>query len=248
VVHTNVTEEHRRPSTVIGARRVRPVEEQTSAPEPSARAPINRPGRGRPRRTTPHPTATLLLDTAVELLETVPVDGLTIALVLEHSGVSYGSLYHHYADISDLVEQAIVHRYTRRLKESLRAVHTLLESTDATDFRQRVEALLDQSMHPGRRQNRLERVEALGALNGRPRLVERIARAQQEITDEQAGVIIELQQRGWVRTDLDPVALSAFIQAVTLGRVVDDVAEHPVLREGWNDVALRAFRAVLFPD
>jgi AcrR family transcriptional regulator len=224
------------------------VEEQASAPEPAAPAfAFKRAVRGRPRR-SPHPTATLLLDTAVELLETVPVDGLTIALVLEHSGVSYGSLYHHYADISDLVEQAVVHRYTRRLKESLRAVHALLDSSDAADFQRRVEALLDQSMSPARRQNRLERVEALGALHGRPRLVDRLASAQQEVTDAQAGVIVELQQRGWVRADLDPGALSAFIQAVTLGRVVDDVAASPVDRERWNAVALRAFSAVLFPD
>jgi hypothetical protein len=68
---------------------------------------------GLPRRprTTPHPTATLLLDTTVGLLETVPVDELTIAMVLERSG----PLHHHYDDISDLVEQTVMRTYTRRL-------------------------------------------------------------------------------------------------------------------------------------
>lgn len=197
---------------------------------------------------SPHPTATLLLDTAVDLLDTVPVDSLTIPLVLERSGVSYGSLYHHFADISDLVEQAVVVRYTRRLKESVQAVRALLEATGADDFRRRVEVLLDQSMSPDRRPNRMERLEALGALQGRPRLVERLARAQQEITDEQAAVAVECQRRGWVRAELDPGALSVFIQAVTFGRVVDDVAERHLDRAEWNDVIIRAFRAVLFPD
>jgi AcrR family transcriptional regulator len=206
-----------------------------------------RPTRGRPR-ITPHPTATLLLDTAVELLETVPVDAVTIPLVLEQSGVSAGSLYHHYEDISDLVEQAIVRIYTRRLKESVEAVRTLLDATDATDFRQRTENLITRSVDPELRRNRLERVEALGALQGRPRLVARIATAQQQITDAQAAVIAECQQRGWVRTDLDPVALSAYIQAMILGRVVDDVAEHPVDPELWNAVAIHAFRAILYAD
>lgn len=203
--------------------------------------------RGRPRQ-NPHPTAILLLDAAVELLDDVPVDSLTSALIMERSGVSYGSLYHHYADISDLVEQAIVHRYTRRLKESVGAVRALLDCTDDAQFREQTERLLDQSMRPERRLNRLERVEALGALHSRPRLEERIARAQQEITDDQAAIIVELQRRGWLRTDVEPVALSAFIQAITLGRVVDDVAERRIDRDSWNDVALRAFRAVLFPD
>jgi AcrR family transcriptional regulator len=207
----------------------------------------SRPTRGRPR-ISPHPTATLLLDTAVELLETVTVDAVTIPLVLGRSGVSAGSLYHHYDDISDLVEQAIVRIYTRRLKESVEAVRTLLHATDATDFRQRTENLITRSVDPDLRKNRLERVEALGALQGRPRLVARIATAQQQITDDQAAVIAECQQRGWVRTDLDPVALSAYIQAMILGRVVDDVAEHPVDRELWNAVAIRAFRAILYAD
>lgn len=48
--------------------------------------------------------------------EDVPINGVTIPMVLERSGVSYGSLYHFYDDISDLVEQAIVIRYTRHLK------------------------------------------------------------------------------------------------------------------------------------
>lgn len=199
-------------------------------------------------RPVPHPTATLLLEAAVELLDTVPLDGLTIAMVLERSGVSYGSLYHHYADISDLVEQAVVRRYTRRLEDSLVAVRALLDSVDAADFRLRAEDLVRFSIDPDLRKNRLERVEALGASLGRPRLVARIARAQQEITDAQAAIYVEFQRRGWMRTDLDPVTLSAFVQAMIVGRIVDDVAERPIDRESWQDVAMIAFRAIFYPD
>jgi AcrR family transcriptional regulator len=223
------------------------VKEGAATPERSNRPPSGgRPAR-RSRR-TPHPTATLLLDTAVELLETVPVDGLTIAMILERSRVSYGSLYHHYADISDLVEQAVVHRYVRRLRESVQAVERLLDSSDATEFRQRAERLIGRSVGPELRGNRLERVEALGAAQGRPRLVTRLAGAQQAITDDQAAAIREFQRRGWVRNDLDPTALSAYIQAVTFGQVVDDVAERSVDHDQWREVVMTAFRAVLFPD
>jgi AcrR family transcriptional regulator len=222
------------------------TESTPTSDQPLPRGVPRRP-RGRPR-ITPHPTATLLLDTAVELLDSVSIDGLTIAMILERSGVSYGSLYHHYADISDLVEQAVVHRFTRRTKQSLDAVRALLDSTDSTDFRQRAEDLIIESVSPERRQNRLERAEVIGALQGRPRLVEKIARAQQEITDAQAEIFQKLQQRGWMRSDVDPVAQSAFVQAVILGRVIDDISEQPIDRERWIAVALPAFRAVMFPD
>jgi AcrR family transcriptional regulator len=218
--------------------------EQSPSPLP---VPRPRPKRGRPRR-SPHPTATLLLETAVELLDSVSIDELTISLVLEQSGVSYGSLYHHFSDISDLVEQAVVYRYSRRLKESVDAIRTLTDAKDAKDFRVRAEALVEESIKPERSTNRLERIGLIGAMSGRPRLVALIASAQQLVTDQQAELISEFQQRGWMRTDLDPEALSGFIQAMLIGRVVDDVTERPVDPALWNAVALRAFRAILFPD
>jgi AcrR family transcriptional regulator len=188
------------------------------------------------------------LETAVELLDVVSIDQLTITMVLERSGVSSGSLYHFYADISDLVEQAVVHRYTRRLKESLTGVRDLLDARDRDDFRDRAERLIRRSLTPETRVNRLDRVEALGAMQGRPRLGERIAHAQREITDAQAEMFIEFQHRGWLRADLDAVALSGFTQAVLLGQIVNDIAERPVHQETWIDVTLRALSAVLFPD
>lgn len=202
----------------------------------------------RQSRTTPHATATLLLDTAVEFLATVSVDQVTTTMIVERSGVSYGSLYHHYEDISDLVEQAVVYVYTRRLKESVQAMRGLLDASDAADFRQRSEDLITRSISPEMRKNRLERVEAIGAMQGRPRLVARIAKAQQEITDEAGAVVKEYQERGWARADLDPVAVAAYLQVMTVGRVVDDIAERPIDRQVWNDVALCAFCAILFAD
>jgi len=214
--------------------------EPASVPKPK--------GRGKRSRNQPHPTAVALLETAVELLDTVSIDQLTIAMVLERSGVSYGSLYHFYADISDLVEQAVVHRYTRRLRESLAAVRTLLDASDGAEFTDRAESLIRESLSPELRANRLERIEALGAMHGRPRLAVLISRAQQEITDAQAAMFREMQQRGWLRADLDAGVLSAFVQATLLGQVVNDIAEHPVDQGAWSEVGIQALRSVLFPN
>ncbi|MFM8856083.1 MAG: TetR/AcrR family transcriptional regulator [Actinomycetota bacterium] len=198
--------------------------------------------RGKP----PHPTATALLEAAVELLETLPMESLSIAMVLERTGVSHGSLYHHFDDFPDLVEKAVVHRYTRRLKESLHAIEALRECTNVQEFRGRIEQLISATTDISRRRNRMDRVEVLGALHGHPRLVDSIARAQQEITDAQGDVFREFQGRGWLRSDLDPIAMSAFIQAMVVGRIVDDVSAHPVDQKTWEQVAMPAFIAVLF--
>jgi AcrR family transcriptional regulator len=190
----------------------------------------------------------LLEERVVELLDVVPIDAVTISMVLERSGVSAGSLYHHYSDISDLVEQAVVLRYTRGLRDSLAATRELLEASDADDFRRRTERLLEFTITPERRKNRLDRLEVLGALHSRERLAGLIARVQQEVTNEHAEILAMFQQRGWIPEELDPFALSEFMQAMIFGRVVDDVTEHPVSQDHWFEVAIRAFRAILFPS
>lgn len=189
-----------------------------------------------------------LLDTTVELLETESLDAVTMAMVLERSGISHGSLYHHFEDFPDLVEQAVVRRYVRRLQDSNQAIAALLDSSDADDFRRRAEELFVQSNDQARRHYRMDRVEVLGALRGRSRLQESIARAQQDITDELEGYYREFQQCGWMKSEIDAQALAVLTQALILGRVVDDVADRHLDPDQWTAIALRAFLAVAFPD
>ena len=161
----------------------------------------------------------------IELLDTESIEEVALAKVLERSGVSHGSLYHHFEDFPDLVEQAVVERFESGLIESL------------------IVELHEQSRRP----YRLRRLEVLGATIQRPRLAARIARVQQAHMEAQAAQYAEFQRRGWFRDDLDPMALSAFTTATFLGRSVDDIIEHPVDPDRWTEVALTAFRAVMFP-
>lgn len=195
-----------------------------------------------------HPTAQLLLNHVAVLLETTPMDAIHIATVLERSGVSHGSLYHHFEDFPDLVEQAVVLRFEQGLQESIQAVRGLLDCVDAADFREQAERLLLMLNEQGRRKYRLYRVEVFGAMQSRPRLAERVSEAQQRLIDAQGDCYVEFQRRGWFRDDVDPYALSTFTTAIFLGRAVDDVGRNPVDPELWNHVAMIAFRAVLFGD
>lgn len=195
-----------------------------------------------------HPNAQKLLDTAVEILQDTPIEKITLASVLERSGVSNGSLYHHFEDFQDLVEWAVVIRYTKGLQDSLEAIAALLESTDASDYRVRTENVIRIFHDQNRRPYRLARLETLGALSGRPRLAERIGRAQFESTKKQADYLAEFQRRGWMRTDFDASAVSAFMTATFIGRVADDITDQPVDPTEWSRVAMAAISAILFPD
>jgi AcrR family transcriptional regulator len=62
-----------------------------------------------------------LLHTVLELFGHIPPEKVTIADVLAASGISYGSLYHHYDGFPHLIEQALLTlfgRHVRRIDRS----------------------------------------------------------------------------------------------------------------------------------
>lgn len=199
-------------------------------------------------RESMHPNARKLLDTTVELLNDTAIERVTLARVLQRSGVSNGSLYHHFEDFQDLLEQAVVVRFTRGLDESIAAIGDLLASADAGDFRRRTEEVIKIFHAQNRRPYRMARLETLGALQGRPRLAERIGRAQSESNRKQAEYLAEFQRRGWVRNDFDVDAIAAFLNATFIGRVADDIAAAHVDPREWSRVAVAAISAVVFSD
>lgn len=199
-------------------------------------------------RESMHPNARKLLDTTVELLNDTAIERVTLATVLQRSGVSNGSLYHHFTDFQDLVEQAVVVRFTKGLDESIAAIGGLLASADADDFRRRAVEIMKVFHDQNRRPYRTARLETLGALQGRPRLAERIGRAQSESNRKQAEYLAEFQRRGWVSNNFDSNAVAAFMNATFIGRVADDTAAERVDPREWSRVAVAAISAVVFPD
>jgi hypothetical protein len=50
-----------------------------------------------------------------------------------------------------------------------------------------------------------------------------------------------------LRSDLDPMVMSAVMVSILFGRVVDDLSARPVAADDWNAVWMQAVRAILFP-
>lgn len=69
---------------------------------------------------------------------------------------------------------------------------------------------------------------------------------QKRLTDSLTALFETNQQRGWMRPDFDPAVASIFIQAYTLGRVIDDVSQEKVDPDHWDDFINQAIRALFF--
>ena len=66
-----------------------------------------------------HPTKRLLVETVAAMLESKKPSEVLTDEVLDTSGVSKGSMYHHFEDLQQLVETAQIFRYSKWIDASI---------------------------------------------------------------------------------------------------------------------------------
>lgn len=192
-----------------------------------------------------HPTRKLLLDTAAQLLETHNPDAVTGQMVLRASEVSHGSLYHHFDDASEVVETVLTERFfARAIKDAETLEAILADAPDRESWFSRITSLTLALHVPANRIFRMRRVQLLAYAASRPRMLERLERQQGELTSRFAAIISDAQQRGWLSADVDPQAAGVLIQAVILGRVIDDVSITQADPEQWDSLLAKTIRKV----
>lgn len=181
-----------------------------------------------------HPTKQLLLDTAVSLIDEFGPQGFTVDNLLDASKISKGSLYHHFEDFHDVIEQAQVARFARFVDEDIRNLTSLLSTANSREeLGQRFADIVLSSAAPGRADARADRASIVGLSRHSKKFADALAIEQQRLTDSLADVAREMQERGWINANLDVVALATFVQAYSLGAVLNDVTEKPISVERW---------------
>ena len=196
----------------------------------------------------PHPTSEALVATTLELLQTRAPDQIQVVDVLKASGISHGSLYHHFADLGDLVEVAIAREFSHYVDASTHSLRSIAETvTNRDELVVALARVTRQTQARSAAAHRMSRVQALALAGRQDRFRERLATEQDRLTAALAELVVFAQARGWFRPELDPTAVALFIQAYTLGHVIDDVAAVRIDEETWagliDDVIARTFIA-----
>ena len=180
-----------------------------------------------------HPTKAKLLDTAVLMLNTTPIEAITTEALLERSGISRSSLYHHFSDFHDLLGAAEVVRFTHFVDISIDMLAKALEATNPAELRERLVEVTRKTQNPAIQNIRSRRVQVLAEAYKSERFKTMLGIEQERLTDSLADIVRELQARNWVRRSLDPRAVAILIQAYTIGRAVDDVTPNHVDPDAW---------------
>ena len=186
-----------------------------------------------------HPTRDRLIETMAELLDGSDPEHITADQVLTTSGVSKGSLYHHFEDFEDLLEAALISRFSVNVDATIDGLAQILATVKSRE--ELVSALREANAHDqaqSRAKFRLERARAAGLTYSSPRFHDALGVEQQRLTDAFTDLFIEAQNKGWMSTDINPRAAAVFVQAYTVGRVVDDIAPEKVDPQAWVDLLM----------
>lgn len=179
-----------------------------------------------------HPTKEKLIKTTSHLLKTMHPREISSDMVLTHSGISKGSLYHHFEDLEHLIETALLRRYARWVNVNLDTFTSLLTSAkNSEDVYRGLVEVTKASQDRNLKGERFFRAEVLTKASNSPRLALQLQVLQNQLTESLADLVREAQERGFFKKSNDAKSIAVFVQAYTLGKIVDDASDNPVEAE-----------------
>ena len=181
-----------------------------------------------------HPTAVKLLDTVSAMLDGTNPNEIFVDDVLRKSGVSRGSLYHHFGDYPSLIHAALLRRFATNVSNDSAAMMEIAESASSkSDYWERIGRLSAMTQVPERAAVRAERARLISLARSDDDFAKALALEQDRLTHAMGEAIAIAQRKGWVKESLDPRAVAVFLQAYSLGRAVDDVAGERLPNSSW---------------
>jgi AcrR family transcriptional regulator len=184
-----------------------------------------------------HPTKRALVQTVLDELKTKKALDLTSELILEKSGISKGSLYHHFEDFDDLIETAQVYRYAAYVDQS---IHLLTKVFQISKSRDEMVAELKKvtrfTQSPDLMPQRMDRATSISLANANPRMMKKLHAQPDRLNEAIIDIFREARDRGWINKEIDLHAGAIFIQAYTLGVIINDVSGTKVNANAWEEL------------
>jgi AcrR family transcriptional regulator len=194
-----------------------------------------------------HPTKEALIASALHLMETTSSSDMTSELVLEHSGVSRGSLYHHFEDFSALIEAAQVRRFTNHVDRSIEVLwNTLQTSKTREEMMEKLKEVTRITQSEAMASSRIFRISAIAATANNSRMQKLFGAEQERLTESIADLYREVLNRGWGNSHLDPRSVAVLIQAYTLGKVIEDFTPNRMDPAHWETLIDSILEFILF--
>jgi AcrR family transcriptional regulator len=197
-----------------------------------------------------HPTRRAIIDAVAQIMKDKGVNALHLDDVMAATGLTRGAVYHHFKNVDELVEGALLATYAEGVDVNIGFIRELLANAQSfAEFRDGVlRANVLYSENHRLREVRKLRAHAMAVADAGGPMAEKLANEQQRLTDEYIAVIVQAQKRGWVRGDINPTSLAVFIQAYSFGVIVDDVSREHLEIAAWRQMIESFFENCVFND
>lgn len=182
-----------------------------------------------------HPTGVELVKACDRLLDIKRPDQINTEEILRESGISKGSLYHHFVDLPDLIETTLIYRYSKWIDLSIQRMSSLLSSAkSAKALKEALFQVTFATQKDSLKNMRIERARIFAEAQQNSRLSEKLIAETERMTTSIEDLVREVIDRKLFKPGLNARAVAVFIQAYTLGLIVNDFTTNKVTFEDWT--------------
>jgi len=191
-------------------------------------------------------TKSRILNAAIAMMDEGGEAAVRLGAIAENLGIKEPSIYHHFTNRTELINAAYVEWYWQCLKTDIpvEAMMVLVESKE--DYVRAVRKTMEWSYQSGRHHSRAIRLSVLGAAQRNPELAVSINDINKKFLASIADAANVAQQKGWLRADLDPMAIAYWLHGQIIGRTVAEMDPGHVDLAQWDKVSFEAVLGLIF--
>ena len=208
------------------------------------------------KKSVPEPKQARAVDTVEQVItatnRAIELGGessVRIQEISKETGVSIGSIYHHFGDRDGLIRAAYVHTFSSNIHGDIGRVKRFMDSMKSTqDIVEHYDEMAAFLVSHFEHLPAAKRAAIVGNTTGRPLLRQALAAVQHELTEELTEVMQVLQDRGMLKPHLSPRAAAVMALGMLHGRIVAEIDTTPVSDQQWNQAMLSAFGGLFVQD
>jgi len=187
-----------------------------------------------------------LIQATSELMDLHAIEDISAAMVLERAGASKSSMYHFFEDFADLLEETYLVRFGETVRESIIVIEKIIaRSTTKEEFFVALDRLTASTQARENASLRFRRARKLGRAEKNEKFKIALGELQQQLTDSLTLAFETAQEKGFLNKTFEARTGAVFIQAYTLGRIVDDITTTHMNDADWEKLIGRIAREVL---
>ena len=193
-----------------------------------------------------HETKQHLIQATSELMDIHAIEDISAAMVLQRAGASKSSMYHFFDDFNDLLEETYLLRFRESIGASITVIDKIIKSSNTKEeFFLGLDRLTASTQARDKAALRFSRARMFGRSERQEKFKNSLGELQQQLTDSLTEAFELAQDKGFLNKKFEARTGAVFIQAYTLGRIVDDVTDNHMNDQDWEKLISRIAREVL---